>query len=68
MSNSVCTTRFWNKYAQYRNTGKPKNLKVFRSNKPKDLNRIAKIGYGYLCLREIYLHLINYIMLPKNKQ
>ena len=43
MSNSVCTTRFWNKYAQYRNIGKPKNSKVFRSKKPKDLNRITKI-------------------------
>jgi hypothetical protein len=28
-------------YDQYRNIGKPNNLKVFGSNKPRGLNRIA---------------------------
>jgi len=31
-------------YAQYRNIGKPNNLKVFGSNKPKGINWIAKIS------------------------
>jgi len=30
-------------YAQYRNIGKPNNLKLFGSNKLKSLNKIAKI-------------------------
>jgi len=30
------------------------------ANKPKILNRIAKIGYGYVC-RRLILALINYI-------
>jgi hypothetical protein len=29
------------KYVQYQNIGKPNNLKVFGSNKPKGINRIA---------------------------
>ena len=32
------------RYAKDRKIGKPNNLKVFRRIKPKDLNRIAKIG------------------------
>jgi hypothetical protein len=39
-------------YAQYRNIGKPNNLKVFGSNKPNGQNRIAKIGQCYLCMSE----------------
>jgi len=35
---------------QYRNIGKPNNLKVSGSNKPKALNSIAKIGYNHICL------------------
>jgi len=31
------------RYTQYRNIGKPHNVKVFESNKPKGLNRIAEI-------------------------
>jgi len=41
-----------------RNIGKPNNLKVFGSNNPKGLNRIAKLGYGHLCLSEETLVLI----------
>ena len=32
------------RYAQYRNIGKTNNLKVFGNNKPKGINRIAKIA------------------------
>ena len=39
----VFTTTFI-RYAQYRNIGKPNNLKVSKINKQKGLNRIAKIG------------------------
>jgi len=39
----VFTTTFI-RYAQYRNIGKPNKLKVFKINKQKGLNRIAKIG------------------------
>ena len=31
--------------------------KSLRARKPKGLHRIAKICYGYICLREIYLSL-----------
>ena len=47
--------RFWNNlhhYVQSRKLGTANNLKGFGSSKPKGLNRIAKIGYGHLCLRE----------------
>jgi hypothetical protein len=41
--NRIATTS-----AQYRNIGKPNNLKVFGSNKIKSPNRKAKIGQGHL--------------------
>ena len=43
-------TRFWNKLHQVRsisNIGKPNNLKAFGSNRPKALNRIAKISFTH---------------------
>ena len=56
------TTRFWNSLHQVQNVcSKQKYLKAnyykkkLQARKPKGLNRIAKIGYGYLCLREEYL-------------
>ena len=54
--NLVHTTRFWYNLhqvdAQNQKIGKPNNLKVLGARHPKDLNRIAKIGYGHLCMRE----------------
>ena len=44
--------------AQYRNIGKPNDLKVFGNNTPKVLNRIAKIGKGHLCLRFVNNYII----------
>jgi hypothetical protein len=41
-----------------RKFGKENNLKGFEASKPKGLNRIAKIGYGHLCLRRRTLVLI----------
>jgi hypothetical protein len=41
------------RYAQNQNIWKPNNFKtILGARKPKGLNRITKIGYGYLCLRE----------------
>jgi hypothetical protein len=49
--------------AQIQKFGKPNNLIVFGSNKTKGLNKIAKIGYGNLCLREENISLDeNYII------
>jgi hypothetical protein len=36
----VIVTKYW----------KAKHLKVFGSNKPKGLNRMAKVGYVHICL------------------
>jgi hypothetical protein len=47
------------RYAQYENVGKPKNLKMFGSNKSKDLNRVATIGKCQLCPREENLRFDN---------
>jgi hypothetical protein len=39
-------------YAHNQKIGKPNNLKVFGASKPKGLNRIAKIDYGQIFLRQ----------------
>ena len=46
------------RYAQYRNIGKPNNLKVFGNNKPKVLIRRAKISKGHLCLSFVNNYII----------
>ena len=43
--------------AQYRNIGKSNNLEVLGNNKPKGLNRIAKIGERNRCSRKENLKL-----------
>ena len=56
------TTRFWNNLHQVRSKSKAwkaKYLKILGAIKPKTLYRIAKIGYGHLCLREENLSFIN---------
>jgi hypothetical protein len=62
MSNLIRTTFFWNKPDQIRT--KTKRLqsqiifKVLGAIKQKDLNRIAKVDYGYLFLLEENLSVI----------
>ena len=43
-------TRFCEK-GQSKKTEKPMNVLGAKKKGPKSLNRIAKIGYGYICLR-----------------
>jgi hypothetical protein len=54
---STCFITFI-RYAQYRNIGKPNNLKVFGNNKPKVLIRRAKISKGHLCLSFVNNYII----------
>jgi hypothetical protein len=65
----VRTTRSWNNLHQVRSKSKDWKVKYFflEAIKPKGLNRIAKIGYGHLCLREENLpfnnnNIISYII------
>jgi hypothetical protein len=51
--------RFWNNI--HRVLSKSKDWKVKSQRKPKGLNRIVKIGYIHLFLREEYLCFNNYI-------
>ena len=47
-------TRVWDKFHQVVSSEKiekPNNLKVL-GEKPNDQNRITKIDYGHLCMRE----------------
>jgi hypothetical protein len=58
--------RFWNNlnhYVKIRKFWKENNLKGFGASKPKGLNRIAKIGYGHLCLREENLSFNNNLII-----
>ena len=46
---------FWNNFNQFISIskhGKPNKLRAFGINTPKGLNRIDKIGYGRLYMRE----------------
>ena len=56
ISNLVRTTRFWNNLhqvrSQSRKTGKPGNLNVFGERNPKVLNRIHKLDWGHIYLRQ----------------
>ena len=53
------------RYAQYRKIGKPNNLfLILGGSKPKDLNRITKIGYGHLNHVDT-LNVSNYDMIVK---
>ena len=61
MYDSVHKTCFWNKLHQVhahlysQAIGKPTNLKDLAASKSKNISRIAKLGKGYLCKREIDL-------------
>ena len=46
-------------YAHSQKIGKTNNLQVLENKKPKGLSRIAKIGSGHPCLREIDHSFIN---------
>jgi hypothetical protein len=49
-------------YAHNQKIWKPNNLKAFGASKPKGLNRIAKIGYGQIFLRDENLYFYNQIV------
>jgi hypothetical protein len=54
--------RFWNNLHQVRSKSKDWKAKYFKdlgAIKPKGINRIAKIGYGHIFLREENLSFIN---------
>jgi hypothetical protein len=58
----VGTTHFWNNLHQVHSKSKDwkaKYLKVLGAIKPKGLNRLAKISYGHLYLREENVSFIN---------
>jgi hypothetical protein len=63
-------------YAHNQKIGKPNNLKVIGASKPKGLNRIAKIDYGQIFLRDdnlyFYIQIVNnwelYIKLPEQPE
>jgi hypothetical protein len=60
IANLVRTARFWNNPHQIRSKSKDwkaTQLKVVGATKPKGLNRIARIGYDLICLREENLRL-----------
>jgi hypothetical protein len=65
MSNLIRTTYFLNKPDQIRTKTKKLQsqiiVKVLGAIKQKDLNRIAKVDYGYLFLLEENLSVINVI-------
>jgi hypothetical protein len=65
ISNLVCRTSFI-RYSQNQKIGKPNNLKVFRSKKPKETTRYPKspkVAYLFLKIIVIKIRLSKYILL-----
>lgn len=50
-------------FAQCQNIVKPKIQKSLTASKPKEINRMVKIGLGYVCLKEIHFSLNDLVFL-----